>query len=174
MMLLARKEARKLDITDYLTQCDEEEMPAGMFVSMEERVCPVRVVECFLGAGIPLLKRNSLRSLLEEKGLKLTPSCHLSDCIPPLFQEKEKVCGELKGTFISCIFDGTPCNWEALAVVMYFIKKWKVEQHLVHLLLLTKPIHGDELAREILPVLSQNWEWLAATSCLYDGWYICK
>ena len=43
-------------------------------------------------------------------------------------QEKEEMCGELKGTFISYIFDGITRNREALAVVEHFIKKWKVEQ----------------------------------------------
>ena len=116
-------------------------------MSMEERMYRVRVVECFLGDGIPLLKVDSHKSLLEENGLKLTPSCHLSDCIPPLLmQEKKKVCGELKDTYISCIFDGTTCNGEALAVAVRFIKKRKVEQSLVHLLLLVKPVNGDGLA----------------------------
>ena len=34
---IARKVAWELDIVDYLTKCDKEEQPAGMFVSMEER-----------------------------------------------------------------------------------------------------------------------------------------
>ena len=65
-------------------------------------------------------------------------------------QENEKMCGELNGTFISCIFD----NWEAMAVIMRFIKKWEIEQRLVRLLLLAKLVNGDKLAREILTVVS--------------------
>ena len=32
-------------------------------------------------------------------------------------KRKVKMCGKLKGTFISCVFDGTTHNKEALAVV---------------------------------------------------------
>ncbi len=87
-----------------------------------------------LSGRIPLLKVDSLRSLLKENGVKLTHSFHISDCIPPLsIQEKEKVSGELKVLLFLviscyCVFDGTTCNRKALAVFfMCFIKKWKVE-----------------------------------------------
>lgn len=63
---------------------------------MEEHVYRVRVVEGFLGAGVPLAKVDGLRSLLEENGLRLTHSAHLAQYIPPLLQqEKEKLRGEL-------------------------------------------------------------------------------
>ncbi len=42
---------------------------------MEEHV---RVVEGFLGTGVPLAKIDGLRSLLEENGLRLTHSAHLA------------------------------------------------------------------------------------------------
>ena len=47
MILLARKEARERDIADYLTKCDKEGKPAGMFVSVEERAYQVRVLKAF-------------------------------------------------------------------------------------------------------------------------------
>ena len=68
--LLARKEARERDIASYLTQYHKEEHPAGMSVSKEEHVYRVRVVEGFLGTGVPLAKVDGLRSLLEENGLR--------------------------------------------------------------------------------------------------------
>ena len=83
----------------------------------------VRVVENFLSAGIPLSKVDRLRGLLEENGLRLTHSSHLSDCIPLLLkQEKEKPHSEFEGDFISAIFDGTTRFGEALAIVVRFVK----------------------------------------------------
>ena len=169
---LARKEARERDIASYLTQYHKEEHPAGTSVSMEEHVYRVRVVESFLGAGVPLAKVDGLRSLLEENGLRLTHSAHLGQYIPPLLQqEKEKLRSELDGAFVSAIFDGTTRNGEALAVVVRFIKNWNIEQRLVRLSLLAKSVNGDELAREILTILSTQ---LGVSSgkllaCMRDG-----
>ena len=85
-----------------------------MFVSMEERMYRVGVVECFQGAGIPL----------EKNGLKLTHSSHLSDLYSLFFDARTGECAwGLKAIFISCIFDGTARNGEALAFVVCFIKK---------------------------------------------------
>ena len=44
------------------------------------------MVEQFLQAGIPLMKIDSLRGLLEENALRLTHSSHLADYIPPLLR----------------------------------------------------------------------------------------
>ena len=139
---------------------------------MEERVYKVRVVENFLKAGIPLSKVDSLCGLLEENGLKLTHSSHLADSIPLLLkQEKEKLRAEVEGTFVSAIFDGTTLSGEALAIVLRFVQEGKIEQRLVRLLLLAKSVSGDELAREVLSVLSTE---LGVTSskllaCMRDG-----
>ena len=91
---------------------------------------------------------DSFCSLLEENGLKLIHSSHLADCIPLLLkQEKENLQAEIEGMFISAIFNGTTKNGR-------FIKEGKIEQRLVRLLLLAKSVSGDELAREVLSVLS--------------------
>ena len=82
---LVRKEAWEHDIAYYLTKCDKKKSQLECLCQWKKGCIELRVV---------------------ENGLKLTHSSHLSDCIPPLLmQEKEKVCGQLKGTFISCIFD---------------------------------------------------------------------
>ena len=60
---------------------DKEETPVGTSISMAERVYRVKVVENFLKAGIPLVKVDSMRGLLEENGLRLTHSSHLADYI---------------------------------------------------------------------------------------------
>ena len=152
---LAKKEARERDIADSLVIYDKAEQPAGTSVSMSERVYRVKVVENFLKAGIPLAKVDDLRALLEENGLKLTHSSHLADYIPLLLrQEKELLKNEIQGVPVSIVFDGTTREGEALAIVVRFVRSWKIEQRLVRLLLLAKPVTGDELAREILTVLS--------------------
>ena len=151
---LAKKEARERDIAHSLVVYDKTE-ESGTSVSMAERVYRVKVVENFLRAGIPLSKIDDLRALLEENGLKLTHSSHLADYIPVLLQqEKETLKNEIQGEPVSVVFDGTTREGEALAVVVRFVRGWKLQQRLVRLLLLARPITGDELAREILTVLS--------------------
>ena len=138
---LAEKEARERDIASYLKKVDKQEPAAGSLVSMEERVYRVRVVEAFLSAGIPLAKVDCLRGLLEENGLKLTSSTHLYDFIPPLLkEEKESLRAEIEGKCVSAIFDGTIRFGEALAISLRFIKDRKLQQRLVRLLLLAKPV----------------------------------
>ena len=113
------------------------------------------MVENFLRAGIPLAKVDELGALLEGNSLKLTHSSHLADYIPvPLQQEKETLKNEIQGEPVSLVFDGTTHEGEALAVVVRFVRGWKLQQRLVRLLLSARPITGDEPAREILTVLS--------------------
>ena len=40
------------------------------------------------------------------------------------------------------------------SIVVRFVKDWRIKPHLVRLLLLAKPVTGDELAQERLTVLS--------------------
>ena len=128
---------------------------SGTSLFMAERVYRVKVVENFLRAGIPLAKVDDLRALLEENGLKLTHSFHLADYIPVLLQqEKETLKNEIQGGPVSVVFDATTREGEALAVVVRCVRGWKLQQRLIRLLLLARPITGDELAREILAVLS--------------------
>lgn len=52
------------------------------------------------------------------------------------------------------IFDGSTSLGEVLAVVVRFVMEWKVQQRLVRLKFLMKSMCGDELARELISVLS--------------------
>jgi len=54
---------------------------------------------------------------------------------------------------VSAIFDGTTQFGEALAIVLCYIKNETMHQRLVRLVLLAKPVTGDELAREFLRYL---------------------
>ena len=140
---------------DLLQTYDREIKPAGRQVSMEERVYRAKVVEQFLKAGIPLRKIDSLRELLEENALRLTHSSHLSDYIAPLhLKEKQSIREQISGRDVSLIFDGTSRLGEALAIVIRFCVGWSIKQKLVQLSMLAKSLSGDEIAREILTVLS--------------------
>ena len=152
---LARKEARERNIVESLHAYDKRVGPAGVNVSMEQRVYRVKVVEQFLKAGIPLVKVDSLRSLLEEGALRLTHSSHLSDYIPLIHgEEKKLIRSEIDGQRVSVIFDGTTRLGEALAIVIRFCSGWKIQQRLVRMSLLSKSLTGEEVAREVLTVLS--------------------
>ena len=152
---LARKEARECDIVQSLQAFDKEVEPAGSNISMEQRVYHVKVVEHFLRAGIPLAKVDDLRSLQEEVALRLTHSSHLADYIPlSLREEKKQIRSEVDHQDVSIIFDGTTRLGEALAIVLRFFSEWKIQERLVRISLLAKSMAGEEVARELLTVLS--------------------
>ena len=144
---------------DLLQTYDREVQPAGRQVSMEERVYRAKVVEQFLKAGIPLRKIDSLRELLEENALRLTHSSHLFDYIAPLhLKEKQSIREQISGRDVSLIFDGTSRLGEALAILIRFCVGWSIKQKLVRLSMLAKSLSGNEIAREILTVLSTQLE----------------
>ena len=59
---------------------------------------------------------------------------------------------------MSVIFDGTTRLGEALAIVVRFVSdEWSLEQRLVKLQLLTKSMSGEEIARELINVLSVGY-----------------
>lgn len=74
-------------------------------------------------------------------------------------------------SWLSAIFYGTTRNGEALAVVVRFVRNWKIEQRLVRLVLLAKSVNGDELAREILTILSTELGVASGKllACMRDG-----
>ena len=61
--------------------------------------------------------------------------------------------------YVSVKFDGTTHMEEALAVVLRFIdeEEWVTKQHLVCLHLLAKSLRGEEIARELVSILSINY-----------------
>ena len=53
------------------------------------------------------------------------------------------------------IFDATTRLGEAMAVVLHFVDgQWQLQQRLVRLMLLSKSMTGEEIARELIVVLS--------------------
>ena len=105
--------------------------------------------------GIPLSKVDcpDLRQLLEGNGYRLTDSRHLLDMIPFILQqERNETRTEIQDKCISVTYDGTTRQGEVLAVIVRFCVE--VVQRLVRLHVLQKSMNAEELARELISVLS--------------------
>ena len=75
----------------------------------------VKVVHAFLRAGVPLHKVTSFRGILEENALRLTDRSHMSNFIPFILKEEQKLlCKEIENKHISVTFDGTTRHGEAM------------------------------------------------------------
>lgn len=75
-----------------------------------------------------------------------------------LKEEQDKIKGEIAGRDMSVIFDGTTRLGEAMAVLVHFVSDdWTLEQRLLQLKMLAKSMSGEEIAREVLGVLSTNY-----------------
>ena len=56
------------------------------------------------------------------------------------------------------IFDGTSHLGEPLAIIIWFVSSdWRIEQRLVRVQMLSKSLAGEEIARELISVLSVNF-----------------
>jgi len=84
----------------------------------------------------------------------------MHDLIPFIHkQEFERIQGEISGKDVSVVFDGTTRLGEALTVVVrYVYTEWLITQRLVRLQMLVKSITGEELARELISVLSVSYD----------------
>ena len=72
------------------------------------------------------------------------------DLIPFILeQEKDK--------HVSIVFDGTSRLGEVLAIILRYVDNWEVKQRLVQLEMLTKNISDEEVARELINVLSVSY-----------------
>ena len=83
----------------------------------------------------------------------------MSDLIPfVLRQEQAKIKEEIEGKHVAVIFDGTTYLGEALAIVLRFVSEdFEIKQHLIRLQLLAKSLPGEEIARELITVLSVGY-----------------
>ena len=75
--------------------------------------------------------------------------------IPFLFQEElTRVRGEIQGKHVAVVFDGTTRLGEVLVLIVRFLDEWTVKQRLVSVQFMQKSLNGEELARQIISVLS--------------------
>ncbi len=153
---LQLKEAREKNIASSLQGYDEEVHARGETLPEQHRVYRVKVLMTFLRAGIPLNKMEHFRPLLEEHAYSLGGRRTISDLIPfVLRNERTLIKEEIHGWDVSVVFDGTTHLGEAMAVVLRFVdSEWKIQQRLVRLMLLAKSMTGEEVARELIVVLS--------------------
>ena len=119
----------------------------------------VKVVSAFLRAGVPLHKIESFREILEENAHRLTDRRHMYDYVPFILkQEEDCIRTEINGKDVSVIFDGTSRHGEALAIILRFADdEWIVQQRLVRVQMLSKSLTGEEIARELINVLSVTY-----------------
>ena len=78
------------------------------------------------------------------------------DLIPFILEEeKARIKQSLQGQFLSVIFDGTSHSGEALAVLVRFVNdSFEIQQQLLAIQLLSKSLTGEEIAHELVQVLS--------------------
>ena len=83
----------------------------------------------------------------------------MHDLIPFIHkQELEKIQEEISGKYVSVVFDGTTRLGKALAIVICYVdSEWQIMQRLVCLQVLAKGVTGEELAREVISVLTVNY-----------------
>ena len=84
---------------------------------------------------------------------------YMHDYIPFILSEEEtRIRSEINGRRVAVIFDGTSRVGEALAILLRFVDaEWCVQQRLVRVQMLAKSLSGEELARELISVLSVTY-----------------
>jgi hypothetical protein len=83
----------------------------------------------------------------------------MHDYVPFILKDEENcIRQEIEGKQLSIIFDGTSRLGEALAIVVRFVNDdLSIHQRLVRLQMLTKSLTGEEIARELITVLSVSY-----------------
>ena len=156
---LMSQKSREKEIAEALKEQDSTLHPKGESLPDEQRIYRVKVVRNFLSAGVPLNKIPLFRELLEENGFRLTDRRRMSDLVPfILSQEKGGLKRDLAGKCLSIIFDGTTRLGEIFVVVVRFVAPdWCIYQKLIRVQMLAKSLCGEEIAREIIYVLSVEY-----------------
>ena len=110
-------------------------------------------------AAVPLNKLDKFRNILEENAFCLSDRRCMSDHIPFILKEEQATIRiELTGKHISNIFDGTTRLGEARAVIVRFVNEgWSLEQRLIKVQMLSKSMKGEEIARELIHLLSTEY-----------------
>ena len=157
---LAKNEKREIDIVQALKKYDADVHPSGETLPDSVRIYRVKVLTTFLKTGVPINKIDDFRHLLEENSVRLAGRKPMSDLIPfILSEERAQIKAEIEGLHVAVIFDGTSRLGEALAIILRFVDRssFTIHQRLVRVQLLTKSMTGEEVARELLSVLSTEY-----------------
>ena len=163
---LASKQAHEQDIARALSVHNEQTHLKGETLPEQQQVFRVKVVLSFLKAAAPLSKLDSFQEIFKESAYRLADRRNISDLVPYIQkQEQAMICDEMKGRHISITFYGTTRLREALAVIRFVNDDWRLVQQLGRLQMLAKSISGEELARELISILSIMYS-IAPTCCL--------
>ena len=147
------------DIAQSLRKYNDEIHARGETLPEHQQVFRVKVVKTFLLAGVPLSKAVDFCELLEETGYRLTDRRHLFDLILfILAEEKPHIKLSIQGIYLNVIFDGTSHCGKALAILVRYIDDlWNAQQQLLCMQMLSKPLTGEEIAHDLIQVLSDNY-----------------
>ena len=156
---LGKRKANDQDIAQSLKKYNEQVHGRGETLPEQQQVFRVKVVKTFLQAGVPLGKVDQFRALFEETGYRLTDKRFLFDLIPFILEdEKARNKQSIQGQYLSVIFDGTSHSGEALAILVRFVNNsWIIEQRLLAIQLLSKSLTGEEIAHELVQILSVSY-----------------
>ena len=139
---LKEKNSREQDIAQAFRVYEQEVHPVGESLPEVHKLWRIKVVT-FLKAGVPLVKIDQLRGLLEEHAYSLSDRRGMSDLIPFIqSEEQQQIKADLQGKKVSIIFDGTTRLGEALVVILRFVDGFVIKQRLVRFLTLTKSLTG--------------------------------
>jgi len=156
---LQLRQANDTDIAQFLRKYNEDVHGRGETLPEQQQVFRVKVVKTFLQAGVPLSKIEHFRDLFEETGYRLTNKRFLFDSVPFILeQERMRIKDSIKGQFLSVIFHGTSHSGKALAILVRFVNdSWIIKQELLAIQLLSKSLTGEEVAHEMIQVLSVSY-----------------
>ena len=156
--LCASTEAQESDLAQSLVKYNQEVHTKGETLPIDMQVYRVRVVTTFLRAAVPLSKLELFHDILEESAFRLSDRRQMSDLVPFVCKEEyAAIKREIAGKHVAVIFDGTTHFGEALAIVMFVTDDFEIKQRLIRLQLLEKSRSGEEIARELITVLSVNY-----------------
>ena len=156
---LESTKSRERDIAQALVKYNEEVHMKGETLPAEMQVYRVKGLTAFLRAAVSLSNLEFFREFLEGGAYRLSDRRHMSDLIPfVLRQEQAKIKEEIEGKHVAVIFDGITYLGEALAIVLRFVSEdFEIKQRLIRLQLLAKSLTGEEIARELITVLSVGY-----------------
>ena len=73
-------------------------------------------------------------------------------------EEQKRIKNEIEGRDLSIVFDGTTRLGEAVVIlVRYVTEDMEIQQRLLRVQMIAKSMTGEELARELISVLSINY-----------------
>ena len=165
---LKRQGGKGETTADALVAHNKETHLRGETLPHSQQVHRVRVLTCFIRAGVPLRKYEHFRELLEENATRLSNRRHIIPFV--LKEEQQRIKQEISSKSVSVIFDGTSRLGEALAVVVRFVSDdWTIEQRLLRVQLLAKSL--SVIAREIISILSTSYSIQSnqLIACMRDG-----